>query len=52
LSLAAFRKHADAEGVAVRVELKFEIKAKAFAQAFGGRRTGKPEADITLRTVL
>jgi hypothetical protein len=40
----AFRYTPDADGVVFRVELKSETEAKAFAQAFGGRVIGEPEA--------
>jgi hypothetical protein len=52
LSLTVFRYTPDAEGVVFRLNLKFDSEAKAFAQAFGGRVIGEPEAAITLRTIL
>jgi hypothetical protein len=48
----AYRYTPDAEGVVFRVELKSEIEAKAFTQAFDGRVIGEPEAEITLGVCL
>ena len=50
--LDGFRYTPDAEEVVFRLELKFESEAKAFAQAFGGRVIGEPEAQIMPRAIL